>query len=50
MNYTQSAYQAFWILPVEVNNYFKETGYPAIKEDDAVLVKEFEIEYRKDEE
>ncbi len=50
VNYTQSAYQAFWILPVEVNNYFKETGYPAIKEDDAVLVKEFEIEYRKNEE
>lgn len=47
VNYT-STYQTFWILPVELNNYFRETGYPAIKEDDAVLVKEFEIEYRKD--
>jgi hypothetical protein len=46
-NYTEPENQTFWILPVELNNYFRENGYPAIKEDDAVLVKEFEIEYRK---
>ncbi|MDD4192606.1 MAG: hypothetical protein PHI28_14830 [Mangrovibacterium sp.] len=45
VNYT-TTYQTFWILPVELNNYFRETGYAAIKEGDAVLVKEFEIEYR----
>jgi hypothetical protein len=47
VNYTKPAYQVFWILPVELNNYFKETGYPAIKKEDAILVKEFEVEYRK---
>jgi hypothetical protein len=47
VNFTKPDYQGFWILPIELNNYFKETGYPAIKEDDAVLVKEFEVEYRK---
>jgi hypothetical protein len=46
-NYAEPENQTFWILPVEFNNYFKETGYPAIREGDAVLVKEFEIEYRK---
>ena len=47
VNYTMPAYQTFWTSPIELNNYFNETGYPVIKEDDAILVKEFEIEYRK---
>lgn len=47
VNYTMPDYQTFWTLPIELNNYFNETGYPVINEDDTVLVKEFEIEYRK---
>lgn len=46
-NYAEPENQTFWILPVELNNYFEEPGHTAIKEDDAVLVKEFEVEYRK---
>jgi hypothetical protein len=38
--YTEPENQTFWILPVEFNNYFRETGYAAIKEVMAVLVKE----------
>jgi hypothetical protein len=47
-NHVEHENQTFRILPVGLNNYFREASYATIKEGDAVLIKEFEVEYRKD--
>ena len=37
----------FWVFPTTLNNAFNDKGYNSINTNDIILIKEFEIEYKK---
>ncbi len=47
IDFTTGTYIHFWILQRQLNNSFNDDGYGIIDEDDVILVKEYEVEYKK---
>lgn len=48
MNHYNTEYNKyFWLLPITLNNALNKNGYTILKDDAALLIKEFELEYTR---